>query len=716
MTGNLLLNEKISPPLSLMYNDEHGRASEAVFTRLVHMAARLLNTPIALLTLAQNEHQWVEACYGLDLQALNRDDAFFTEAIYPDDLSVVPDAGDNADFTGHPLVAQPPYIRFFAAVPLKMDGGGITGSLCVFDTEPRSFSIEDQATLQDLSAMAAAELALQLTSRRLSEEIVERRKAEEAYTRLAFFPEIDPHPIIETNLTGEVVYLNPAAAKVFPDLWKEGVHNTLLEPLDSWLKELEKTAKISLMDEVEIGGIFWQRVITYLRPSGRVRIHAFDITDRRQAEAAIRYAIKEAENAREEAEKLKVEAEKANLAKSDFLARMSHELRTPMNAILGFGQLLEMGHLEPLQQDSVRHILKAGDHLLSLINEVLDISRIEAGRLSLSPEPVCVSEVVGEINDLVRHLAADYNVHLDSLSCDYYVKADRQRLKQVLLNLLSNAIKYNRAGGRVTISCLGDDLTSQADTANRDENAAPSMLRIQVCDNGLGMTPAQMERLFTPFERLGAEGSNIEGTGLGLSLSRRLVEVMGGSIQVESVVGQGSTFTVELPQVPDPLTELRNLEGTEDELVLGLTASTRTFKVLYIEDNLSNLNLIEQILRQRPDVQLEAAMQGRLGLEMASRLQPNLILLDLHLPDMMGDELLRRLKSEESTRDIPVVVLSADATPRQRDRLLGDGASDYLTKPLNIKHFLQVLQQYSPTSTRRVRSKALQPALDSATL
>jgi PAS domain S-box-containing protein len=387
-----------------------------------------------------------------------------------------------------------------------------------------------------------------------------------------------------------------------------------------------------------------------------------DITERKQVEATIRAAQEE--------------AERANQAKSDFLSRMSHELRTPLNAILGFGQLLAMDDLPGDQQDSVDHILRAGRHLLELINEVLDISRIEAGKLSLSPEPVPLDELLRETQDLVRPLAHQSSIHLleESRQQRLYVLADRQRLRQVLLNLLTNAVKYNRPNGSVTLSCT---------------RVADNKLRLAVTDTGDGVTEEQRLRLFTPFERLGAEQTDVEGTGLGLALSRRLVEAMGGSLEMESTPGQGSTFWVDLPETRSSLDQT----GAHIVLAAAEPVSTEQRTVLYIEDNLDSYQLMERIFAQWPGVNLISAMQGRLGLDLARQHHPDLVLLDLHLPDMQGLEVLQRLRADPSTRDIPVIVTSADATPGQIERLRAAGADDYLTKPLDIPLFASAVRQ-----------------------
>ncbi|HET6910753.1 MAG TPA: ATP-binding protein [Mycobacteriales bacterium] len=371
-------------------------------------------------------------------------------------------------------------------------------------------------------------------------------------------------------------------------------------------------------------------------------------------------------------------AEAANRSKDEFLSRMSHELRTPLNAILGFGQLLSLDELNESQAESVDQILKGGRHLLDLINEVLDIARIETGTLPLSPEPVLVSEVVADSLTLMQPLAAHRRLRLNAdrpSPAQLHVLADRQRLKQILLNLIGNAIKYNHDGGSVTVSFeRGDD----------------DQLRIHVTDTGPGIRPEQLPRLFVPFERLGAERSDVEGAGVGLALSRRLAEAMGGTLEVSSAHGEGSRFTTTLRIVDGPLDQYEKNVSPADGLEPGTPESPR-HKVLYIEDNISNVRLVERIMERRPEVELIPAMQGSLGITLAREHQPALILLDLHLPDINGDAVLRQLREGPVTAHIPVIIVSADATPGQVRRLLDEGATAYLTKPFDVETLLQAL-------------------------
>lgn len=380
--------------------------------------------------------------------------------------------------------------------------------------------------------------------------------------------------------------------------------------------------------------------------------------------------------AEQRAREAMLEAERANAAKSEFLSRMSHELRTPLNSILGFAQLLEVGELADDERDSVEHILKGGRHLLDLINEILDIARIEAGRIALSLEPVPAKETLAEVVDLLRPLAANRGVTISTNGWgEQHVFADRQRLKQVLLNLVSNAIKYNRPSGAVAVDC----------------SLVDGMVRIDVADTGTGIAADLLDRLFTPFDRLGADTGSEEGTGLGLVLSRHLVVAMGGSLDVASRRGEGSTFTVTLPVAASPVEHLEKNGGVH-HLPASPNLAERT--ILYIEDNLANLSLVERILSRRPGVRLLAAMQGRMGLDLAFEHAPDLVLLDLDLPDMPGRDVLTELRLDERTARIPVVVVSADASPGQIRRLREAGADAYVTKPLDVTDFLGTVDSF----------------------
>ncbi len=386
-----------------------------------------------------------------------------------------------------------------------------------------------------------------------------------------------------------------------------------------------------------------------------------DITDRKQAEMELVKAI--------------AAAEAANREKSEFLSRMSHELRTPLNVILGFGQILRLDELSADQEEAVGHILGSGGHLLGLIDDVLDIARIESGRTQVVGRATDLGSVAQDVLQLVEPLAAQHLARIEVVRAsepgECWVIADRQRLSQVLLNLVANAIKYNHEGGSATIKIEG--------------NVAGST-RLSVTDTGRGIPPAKLGRLFAPFERLGAETTDVQGTGLGLALSKRLAEAMGGSIGVESTVGVGSTFWVDLkPALPPQEHAEEATPGSPGQLP-GSSPAEQT--VLYVEDNLANVELVEHLLSRWPHTRLIPAMQGQMGIDLARQHRPDLIVLDLDLPDLPGEEVLRQLKAGPRTRDIPVIVASAYATPEHTQQLKAAGAIGYFTRPFDITKLL----------------------------
>lgn len=374
----------------------------------------------------------------------------------------------------------------------------------------------------------------------------------------------------------------------------------------------------------------------------------------------------------------KAAAEKANLAKSDFLSSMSHELRSPLNAILGFAQLMESGSPlpTPTQKASIDQILQAGWYLLELINEILDLALIESGKLSLSPEPMSLTDVLLDCQAMIEPQAqkSGIQIHFPALETDYHVHADRTRVKQVLINLLANAIKYNRKQGVVEVSCHADSTTR---------------IRICVRDTGEGLPPEKIAQLFEPFNRLGQENKTEEGTGIGLVVSKRLVELMGGGIGMESTVGVGSVFWIELNLTDElqfnttidvPLIQLQEPE-------LGMAQRT----LLYVEDNRANLQLVEQLIARRPDIRLLTAVDGMQGIALAQIHQPDIILMDINLPGISGIQALKMLREDPVTAHIPVLAISANAMPRDIEKGLEAGFFRYLTKPIKVGDFMDTV-------------------------
>ena len=372
-------------------------------------------------------------------------------------------------------------------------------------------------------------------------------------------------------------------------------------------------------------------------------------------------------------------ADKANRAKSDFLSNMSHELRTPLNAILGFAQLVESGTPVPTvaQKRSIEQILKAGWYLLELINEVLDLALIESGKLTLSREPVSLAEVMLECRAMIEPQAQKRGIamHFPLHDIPHYVHADRTRIKQVLINLLFNAVKYNKAGGAVSVECVLN-LTDS--------------IRISVTDTGIGLAPSQLAQLFQPFNRLGQESSAEEGTGIGLVVTKRLVELMGGSIGADSTVGIGSVFWIDFARSAAPQLAASDTDQPAAAR-LQLPAGTPRHTLLYVEDNPANLELVEQLVARRSDLHLLTAADGRLGVEYARTYLPKVILMDINLPGISGIEAMRLLRADPVTAHIPIIALSANAIPRDIEKGLEAGFFNYITKPIKVTQFMDAL-------------------------
>jgi PAS domain S-box-containing protein len=501
----------------------------------------------------------------------------------------------------------------------------------------------------------------------------------ERLRRTAELLDLAYNPILTWSAkTGEIAYWNSAAESVYGWTAEEAVGAVASDLLRSELplprEQIVKLMRESGRWEAEIGQVakdgrhLWVSVrwALQLDRAGRgdvvLEINR-DITRERQDAAELRRA--------------RDQAEKASLAKSEYLSRMSHELRTPLTAILGYSDLLELRDPRDDQLEAVGAIQEASSHLLSLVNDVLDIARIESGRDLVAPEPVSVAATIEECLRLVAPAARARNVTISSDIAgiaDANVEADRQRLVQALLNLVSNAVKY-----------CGDGATVEV----RAEALDNTRLRLAVVDNGPGLTVEQQQRLFQPFERLGAERTTTPGTGLGLALTKKLVETMGGEIGVDSTPGVGSSFWIVLERaaldvVPSkPATRPPSLERPGAE----------KHTVLYVEDNLATISLMEEVFRMRPSITLISAMQGSMALDLARQHKPALIILDLHLPDVSGEGVLRQLLADPQTARIPVVMFSADATERQIKRLLELGARAYLVKPAKVAEFLSMLDE-----------------------
>jgi len=635
------------------------------------------------LDLTSGKATWSDEEYrllGYDPGSVEPGSESFMQAVHPDDRDTVWGAMQRAM---DPLNDVSYYIEHRVVVP----GGEriLEERGCVI------FDEEGQATRMYGTTM-------DITDRKRAEEAL--RASEIRFRSLAAnVPGAIFRYVLHADGSDQIEYMSPGCEAI----WELVAADIQENPARLW-QMIDPAERSSLQDSILESArslLPWSHVWRITSPSGKTKwlqglgqperlsngdtlwnSLILDITEQEMAEEALRQLNEELENRVEqrtaELAASRDEAERSSRAKSEFLSRMSHELRTPLNAILGFGQLLELDLRQGEQADNVREILHAGRHLLELINEVLDLARIEAGRLTLSQEPVPLMPLISDCLTLIRPQAEARGIRIVEAGhdCGEHVLADRVRLKQVLLNLLSNAVKYNRERGMLGIACV-----HQGDA-----------IQVRISDSGAGLSDEQQSRLFTAFERLDEDKGAVEGTGIGLALSKRLMELMRGEIGVESVPGRGSTFWVRLPATdghPEPA------HGGDRELApeAASTVIRQRQDVLCIEDNPANLRLIERILARRSDVRLLTAGAPGLGLELAQAHRPALILLDINLPDMDGYEVMKCLRENPATRDIPVVAVSANAMPADLARGKAAGFADYLTKPLDLDRLLAAVDR-----------------------
>jgi len=455
------------------------------------------------------------------------------------------------------------------------------------------------------------------------------------------------------------------------DYLVKDVNRQYLELLPAVIQRVLRERQI-LMEKKQVEAELWQH---------RWRLEELVVkrTDElAEANKHLRQDVAERKRVQAELIQAKAAAEKANLAKSEFLSRMSHELRTPLNAILGFAQLLETGSPPPTDAQVVRlhQIIKAGWYLLELINEILDLAVIESGKLSLSREPVSLIDVMRECQAMTEPQAQQSGIRINFLPFDHtwFAHADRTRVKQVLINLLSNAIKYNREQGTVEVRCT---------------MSTPERIRISIKDSGAGLPPEKLVQLFQPFNRLGQENGAEEGTGIGLVVTKQLVELMGGTLGVKSTVGAGSEFWIELIRDVTPHLAAENTLPVELAPQTQGNEALRT--LLYVEDNPANLMLVEQIIADHPQVHMLSARDGNFGIALARAHLPDVILMDINLPGISGIEALNILRSDPATAHIPVIALSANAMLRDIEKGLEAGFFRYLTKPIKVNEFMNAL-------------------------
>jgi len=602
----------------------------------------------------------------------------------------------------HPLLDGTKEFLTFEATHMRKDG-------TTYPVEVRLQLLREEkppvfvAIINDITKRKQAERDIQALNEQLEKRVTERTEdlaqalheievtqgeVLEREERLRSILDTVVDGIIASDQDGIIQSFNPAAERIFGYPASEVIGKNikiLMQEKDSvrhdgYVGNYKNTGRKKILGigrEAEgmrkDGSVFpMDLAVNVVRLNGRMLFTGIvrDITERREAESQINIA--------------REQAEQANQAKSEFLSSMSHELRTPLNAILGFAQLMQFADDEPMSEnrkESVGQILKAGQHLLELINEVLDLAKIEAGKISLSIENVALSNVTQECFSLAEPLAEDRGITLrgcNQADAATMVRADYTRLKQVLMNLLSNAVKYNKDKGCVSFAC---------------ERTINGRVRLSVEDTGPGIPEKRLGELFQPFNRLEAEGTEVEGTGIGLTTTRRLVEAMGGMIGVESVIGQGTVFWIELPEaVSDERPEVAAQVDQITKQPRDLIGEDKKWTALYVEDNPANLTLVQKIIGQLPNAELLSAHTAPLGLDLARTHKPDVIVLDINLPGMDGFEVLRRLQGYEETRNTPVVALSANAMPRDIKRGREAGFFEYLTKPLNVDSFLAAIE------------------------
>jgi len=588
----------------------------------------------------------------------------FLEAIHPEDRSLVIDCVNNSIENDAPYEVEHRVVWPDGTVRWLLERGKVMRNL-------QGKAVRMLGVVQDIDARKRTEMALI-----------------ESQSKLAGLFELSPLGIALTDMDGNYLEFNKAFQEIcgYPDDELRGLSYWDLTPHEY------KEEEVKQLELLESTGRYGPYEKVYRQKNGNlvpIRLNGILVKDDSGLSQiwSIVEDISDSKRVEQELIDARLGAETANHAKSQFLSSMSHELRTPMNAIIGFGQLLGMDRESPLnesQKENIEEIIKASNHLLELINEVLDLSKIESGRVTLSIEAVGLNYVLEEALQLIDSLAQKRNIKINvtqnghetksenSQDDQLIVRADRTRIKQILLNLLSNAVKYNNVNGQITVDC-----------ASVDNNE----IRVSVTDTGNGLTLEQQNSLFEAFNRLGAEKTDIEGTGIGLLITRNLVELMGGSIGVASEPGKGSTFWVQLPG--DTLRPDINLGIDIDKDKQKSVSFDIEHTVLYIEDNPANLRLVSQLLGHRPNIRLLTAHEPILGLDLASQYLPDLILLDINLPEIDGFEVLRRLRVQDKTRDIPVFAVSANAMPGDIKAGMRAGFDKYITKPINVEQFLE---------------------------
>lgn len=674
---------------------------EQAFDDLAALASYICETPISAVSLIDEHRQWFKSSVGLSDRETPRGISFCQHAILEEEILIVPDATKDDRFKDSPLVTAGLKLQFYAGVPLIAPNGCAIGALCVKDSRPRTLTADQLDALKRLARQVVGQLELRRKNLNLEDQtrILEEHTADlMAAHSEAMKSRQDAHAAMEEmrvsqerfhlvcKATKDVIWdLDLATSRAWiSDRYRDnyaskttGDTATISEWIEGIHPEDRSRVSESFGEAITSGASTWNCEYRLARHDGTyadVFDRAFLLQDEKGRAVRIIGAVSDMTD-RKQAERDRLErenADKANQAKSHFLSRMSHELRTPLNSILGFAQLLEMYQPTDQQKECIGRIMTGGKHLLGLINEVLDLSRIESGAMEISLEGVKVSNVIEEAIGLMNPLADSFNVTIRksvAFDSDLFARADRQRLLQVVINLLANAIKYNVDGGSVSIELGSNEVGT---------------VSIAVHDTGHGISPEVAHRVFMPFDRLGIEqDAQIEGTGLGLALSKNLIDAMHGRIDFTSDFGVGTTFLVELQSAEVP--EFAWQASTRANVAEALDQ----IKVLYIEDNESNVALMQSIVAARTNWSLEIAMTGADGLNSILANAPDIVLLDLDLPDMPGIDVLARLSAMRSHAPMPVLIVSADATQERVDRLLRAGASGYIAKPIDVRELIR---------------------------
>ncbi|MCA8863580.1 MULTISPECIES: ATP-binding protein [unclassified Halomonas] len=714
---------------------------DSAFERLTQLARDLFGVPIALVSLIDKERQWFKSHQGLEACETNRTVSFCAHAIAHDAPLVIEDTHKDARFADNPLVNDAPRIRFYAGYPLRPLEGMAIGTLCIIDRQPRQFSERDLTLLSSLAGQVEEllrqhklQLELSHTAQRMHKEQKLLKVLHQGITdyqalmsgkRLWVFLMEALRELTDSDyaLIGEVLPTNTTNAlkiHAITDLsWSEE-SRLLMEQLRSG--DMTITNPHSLVGRVFAFGevIMTDDVYGHAQrggfPPGHPPLHNYlgvpifsgeqlvgmyaianskqplnqalldwlqPFTDTCSLLINLYSQMAEREQVMRDLAAARDQAETASRAKSEFLSSMSHELRTPLNAIIGFSQILANSRREPLgdkQHRQVSQIERSGQHLLSLINEVLDLAKIEAGHMTLSIEPIILANVFNDACSTLEPSAEAAGIHFRYTTPNdrWQVNADYTRTKQILLNLLSNAIKYNSTNGSIDIA-----------VAHLVDH-----VRISVTDTGPGIAPERQHELFEPFNRLDAEGGSIEGSGIGLAITRELVERMNGEMGVDSQPGQGATFWFTLPTA--------NADATADAppAIQPVHAQpSNAFTLLYIEDNPANQRLMEDIIEELGEITLQIAPSAEIGLEIMRHCSPALVLMDVHLPGMNGYQTLEAMRRDPQLQALPVVALSANALPGDIKRGLEAGFNGYLTKPLELDKLEATIAQFIQTAS-----------------